>query len=209
MAFRNISPIEVKITPLEKNSSSKAKLMIETSVLQEELSAYQQPKQSPIANLKQQTAATKLSALEKIRKQVKGNVNNGNDTAPTNLPIEAENLQLMWDEFISILKSEKNSAAPNFEMAELSIQDANSFIAFVSNNIQLKFIEQTGQRASQFLREKMHNNLLEFYIVMEENKEIKIPADTPLTSREQFQKMTEQYPLVKELKERLRLELDY
>jgi DNA polymerase-3 subunit gamma/tau len=44
---------------------------------------------------------------------------------------------------------------------------------------------------------------------MVENKEQKIPADSPLTSREQYLKMAEQYPLVKELKERLRLELDY
>lgn len=94
-------------------------------------------------------------------------------------------------------------------MAELRIQDENSFFALVFNNIQFRFIEQEGQKVSQFLREKLHNNLLQFFIVMEENKEMKVPADSPLTSREQFLKMAEQYPLVKELKDRLRLELDY
>jgi DNA polymerase-3 subunit gamma/tau len=44
---------------------------------------------------------------------------------------------------------------------------------------------------------------------MEENKEEKIIVGAPLTSREQFLKMTERYPLVKELKDKLRLELDY
>jgi len=91
----------------------------------------------------------------------------------------------------------------------LRMQDSNSFTALVSNNIQFRFIEQNGQKASQFLREKLHNSQLEFFIVMEENKEEKIPVGTPLTSREQFLKMTEKYPLVKELKDRLRLELDY
>ena len=117
--------------------------------------------------------------------------------------------KLAWNEYVQKLKSEKNPAGTNFDMAELKIQDANSFIAIVTNNIQLRFIEQGGQKASQFLREKLHNNLLQFFIVMEENKEEKIPVGTPLTSREQFLKMTERYPLVKELKDKLRLELDY
>ena len=209
LAFRNILPIEIKSTPSGNIPAKEAKLTIDSSLVQEELPPYKQTSQPEPANTKPQSTTTRLSALDKIRKQVKGNGSNGNGVTATNHPIELEKLQAMWNEFASILKTEKNSAAPNFEMAELKIQDANSFIALVSNNIQLRFIEQNGQRASQFLREKMHNTLLEFYIVMEENKEIKVPADTPLTSREQFQKMTEQYPLVKELKDRLRLELDY
>ena len=61
---------------------------------------------------------------------------------------------------------------------------------------------------SQFLREKLQNNQLQFLIVMQENKEAK-NTEISLTVREQYQKMIEQYPLVKELKDRLRLELDY
>ncbi|HLF46017.1 MAG TPA: hypothetical protein VI548_06310, partial [Chitinophagaceae bacterium] len=122
---------------------------------------------------------------------------------------ELESLQQAWDDYVKKLKEEKSPAATNFEMAELSIQDENSFIALVSNNIQLRFIEQNGQKVSQYLREKLQNNLLQFYIVMVENKDYKIPVNTPLTSREQFLKLTEQYPLVKELKDKLRLELDY
>jgi DNA polymerase-3 subunit gamma/tau len=34
-------------------------------------------------------------------------------------------------------------------------------------------------------------------------------VDRPLNKREQFLQIVEQYPLVKELKDRLRLELDY
>ena len=191
-----------------------ARLVIETSVVKEEPVNYQsssEPQTSPKESLwtNNKPPATKLSALDKIRKQVKGNGNNGNGNETINTPLDTESLQAAWNEYVQRLKSEKNPAGTNFEMAELKIQDANSFIAIVTNNIQLRFIEQGGQKASQFLREKLHNNLLEFFIVMEENKEEKIPAGTPLTSREQFLKMTERYPLVKELKDRLRLELDY
>jgi len=233
LAFKNITPIEVRSTKNEVRNENKvavksgSKLIIETSLLQEEEFQYK-PQQPVFADLsneamakleasagkpatsnQHQATSTKLSALDKIRKQVKGNNTNGNGKGPQNKSLENESLQAAWDEYVTQLKEAKSPAATNFEMAELSIQDENSFIALVSNNIQLRFIEQNGQKASQFLRERLQNNLLQFYIVMVENKEQKIPADTPLTSREQFLKMAEQYPLVKELKERLRLELDY
>ena len=222
LAFRTaaIKPLKVESQKSEVRSrqsgvssqQSEAKLVIETSLVKEAAENYKSsepqtsPKESLGTNLKPQT---KLSALDKIRKQVKGNGNNGNGNETINAPLDLESLQAAWNEYVQKLKSEKNPAGTNFDMAELKIQDANSFIAIVTNNIQLRFIEQGGQKASQFLREKLHNNLLQFFIVMEENKEEKIPVGTPLTSREQFLKMTERYPLVKELKDRLRLELDY
>jgi DNA polymerase-3 subunit gamma/tau len=215
LAFRTaaIKPLKVETnkttdpgpqTTVKKQSE--AKLVIETSLVKEDASNYKTEPEPQTQNSKSQT---KLSALDKIRKQVKGNGNNGNGNSGADTPLELETLQAAWNEYVQKLKSEKNPAGTNFEMAELKIQDANSFIAIVTNNIQLRFIEQGGQKASQFLREKLHNNLLTFFIVMEENKEEKIPVGTPLTSREQFLKMTERYPLVKELKDRLRLELDY
>jgi DNA polymerase-3 subunit gamma/tau len=215
LAFRTaaIKPLKAESQKSEVKSQesgvgsqlSDAKLVIETSLVNEAPENYKssEPRTS---NLKPQT--TKLSALDKIRKQVKGNGNSGNGNE-INTALDLESLQAAWNEYVQKLKSEKNPAGTNFDMAELKIQDANSFIAIVTNNIQLRFIEQGGQKASQFLREKLHNNLLQFFIVMEENKEEKIIVGAPLTSREQFLKMTDRYPLVKELKDKLRLELDY
>ncbi|HEV8273847.1 MAG TPA: DNA polymerase III subunit gamma/tau [Chitinophagaceae bacterium] len=207
LAFRTaaIKPLKIESQKLKVKSEEKeAKLVIDTSVVKEENANYNAEPQT--SNQKPQT--TKLSALDKIRKQVKGNGNNGNGNE-INTALDLESLQAAWNEYVQKLKNEKNPAGTNFDMAELKIQDANSFIAIVTNNIQLRFIEQGGQKASQFLREKLHNNLLQFFIVMEENKEEKIIVGAPLTSREQFLKMTERYPLVKELKDKLRLELDY
>jgi DNA polymerase-3 subunit gamma/tau len=220
LAFRTnaIRPLraESRLSSAQKSQAAKdqdgAKLVIDTSVVKEDRSNYEAEPETPVPlaiGTKSPAQNTKLSALDKIRKQVKGNGSNGNGQDAVNKPLEIEVLQAAWMEYAQKLKSEKNPAGTNFEMAELKIQDANSFIAIVTNNIQLRFIEQGGQKASQFLREKLHNTLLEFFIVMEENKEEKIPVGTPLSSREQFLKMAEKYPLVKELKDRLRLELDY
>jgi DNA polymerase-3 subunit gamma/tau len=212
VAFRNIIPVEMRSpgSGVRNFNTNEAKLIIETppaSLVTEP----EQPATGTISKEKppaeQLLKDTKLSALDKIRKQVKGNGSNGSGN--TNTPIQPDALQKAWNEYAAKLKEEKNPAAPNFEMAVLRLQDANSFIALVSNNIQFRFIEQQGLIAAQFLKEKLHNNLLQFFIVMEENKETKLVGEIPLTAREQFQKMTEKYPLVKELKDRLRLELDY
>ena len=211
VAFRKIEPIEISRSPAVRSHEDKAKLLIETQV-EEESFAYKKEDGKAPATGKQPTTsnqppAPKLAALDKIRNQVRGNgnVENGNVAKP----ILLEELQQVWNEYASQLKKEKNPAGQNFEMAELRVQDANSFIALVGNNIQLRFIEQQGLKVSQFLREKLCNSQLQFYIVMQENTGSNSSADAPLTSREQFQKMVEQYPLIKELKDRLRLELDY
>ena len=196
--------------PAIGSTHREAKLIIETSTVSgPDAGQNKQPADQQVTGDQQPATNTRLSALDKIRKQVKGNGNNGHGNGAPNKPLEIQSLKTAWNEYVEKLKSEKNPASTNFEMAELKIQDANSFIAIVTNNIQLRFIEQSGQKASQFLREKLHNSLLEFFIVMEENKDEKIPAGTPLSSREQFLKIAEKYPLVKELKDKLRLELDY
>jgi DNA polymerase-3 subunit gamma/tau len=236
LAFRKIEPIEVNRESKVRSQEDKVKLLIETSV-QERSSDYekeqgtrdkaqvtdnaqlasgnqqletsdQQPASSnlPTGQAGKQSAP-KLAALDKIRSQVRGNGNGENGNVAK--AIELEELQQAWTEYAARLKKEKNPAGQNLEMAELRVQDANSFIALVSNNIQLRFIEQQGLKVSQFLREKLCNSQLQFYIVMQENTGSSSLTETPLTSREQFQKMVEQYPLIKELKDRLRLELDY
>jgi DNA polymerase-3 subunit gamma/tau len=238
VAFRQIIPIEVGSRESGVGSRKpESKLIIETSVeekllITEENSNYkgratsnQQPsaaeglpKAQPVTSSQQSTFAeasagkptsAKLSALDKIRKQVKGNGNGDNGNGQPNKPLQLEELQQAWNEYAAQLKKEKNAAWQNFDMAVLTIQDNNNFIAIVTNNLQLRFIEQQGLKVSQFLRQNLSNNQIQFLIVMQENKEEKETGSTPLTAREQYQKMVEQYPLVKELKERLRLELDY
>ena len=209
IAFRNIEPIEISLETKVRSSESRAKLIVESiseekTILKEEPELYDK---SNAANDKSEIGNTKLAALDKIRKQVRGNADNA--TGVLAKPIQQEELQLAWNEYAAKLKQEKNPAGQNFEMAELRVQDDNSFIALVSNNIQLRFIEQQGLKASQFLREKLQNQLIQFYIVMQENTQANSSLETPLTAREQFQKMVEQYPLIKDLKDQLRLELDY
>lgn len=149
----------------------------------------------------------RLSALDKIRKQYTGNGNNANEKV--NLPLEVESLQKAWEEYILQLKADRNPAAQPFSLATLRIRDVNSFEAVTANNIEQKFIEAERNALFHFLQQRLQNKLLQFTVTVEERTDDKAPVEVTLTSKEQFMKMVEQYPVIRELKERLRLELDY
>ncbi len=160
-----------------------------------------------IAANNRQAATGKISALDKIRKQYQGNgpAVNGN----TNHSLKEEDVRIAWNEYIQKLRDTKNPAVQSFELAELRIRDENSFEAVTANNLEQKFIEQERNRLFAFLQERLNNRLLQFAVIIEDKPELRPKVEAPLSSRDQLQKMMEQYPLVKELKDKLKLDLDY
>lgn len=209
VAFRNITPVEVRSSEFGVRSQpGEAKLIVETPV--------NTPKTVPNTNTTSPVTSEttskpvgkgSLSALDKIRKQYKGNGNNANGN--TNHPLDEETLRKAWDGYIVQLKASKNPAAQPFELAMLRIKDENSFEAVTANNIEQKFIEQERNKLFQYLQQEVKNKLLQFNVVVEEKLQERPKVEIGLTAKEQFQKMIEQYPLVKELRDRLRLDLDY
>ncbi|MES1222959.1 MAG: DNA polymerase III subunit gamma/tau, partial [Bacteroidota bacterium] len=219
VAFRQIAPIEVK-TKISGTISKKqdAKLIIQTPVeerlvFNELVSEYKHPKNlQATQEVKSQApnpiaTGSKLSALSKIREQFKPT--NSSSNANEIQPLNDESLLRAWKKFVAQLKEAKNSAAQSFDLALLRIKDENSFDAVTANNLEQKFIEKERLHASSFLQQELNNRSIQFTIIIEEKTENREPLEKTLTSREQFQKMAEQYPLVKELKERLKLDLDY
>jgi DNA polymerase-3 subunit gamma/tau len=164
--------------------------------------------EKPLERLTKKSAGdNKLSALDKIRKQYKSNGNSGQEQ--TSVPLKQEELKQVWDAYVQKLKDTRNPAAQPFELALLEIKDENSFEVITTNNIEQKFIEQERNHLFAFLQQQLNNRLLQFTVIVRGNTDQQPKLDIPLSSREQFQKMMEQYPLVKELKDRLKLELDY
>ncbi|MGZ8545068.1 MAG: DNA polymerase III subunit gamma/tau, partial [Flavisolibacter sp.] len=152
------------------------------------------------------TGKVKLGSLDTLRQKIKEE----NCTEEVqDVPLEIESLKVAWNLYIEELKIKKNPAWQSFEVAELVIRDSNHFEAIVNNNINQKFLDFERGKVSEFLQQKLCNKQLQFGITLVEGQQERTHVDIPLSSREQYQKIIEQYPLVKELKDRLRLELDY
>ena len=206
MAFRSINPfVPVTSTNISGNTENRAKLVVEipaASSVQEPATSYHQPETS------NQLPATgkKLTALNKIRQQYQHNGNNG---TAANHPLQSDELQKAWADYVVKLKEAKNPAAQPFELAVLRIKDENSFEAITANSIEKQFIEQDRNKLFVYLRERLQNRLLQFSVTVEEKAENRPVIEIPLSSSEQYNKMVELYPLVKELKDKLNLTLDY
>ncbi len=147
----------------------------------------------------------KISTLEKIKQQF-----TTDEAGKENEPLQDESLKKAWATFVQKLKDEKNAAAQSFEMAQLKIMDENTFYIYTYSVIEHRFIDNCKNEVSQFLQKELNKNVLNIYIVRDENKsrEVSSSEPAPLTAVQQYQKLIEKYPRIKELKEKLKLELD-
>lgn len=149
----------------------------------------------------------RLSGLEKIRQQFK---TNGGETAKASDNfLDTATLITAWARYSDKLRAERSPALQPFEAARLRICDNNSFEVVTANNIEQKFIEQERNSLFQFLQAQLRVSGLKFIVLVEEQTGDQPPAEAMLSSKEQFQELVKQYPLVQQLKDRLRLELDY
>ncbi|MFT3904247.1 MAG: DNA polymerase III subunit gamma/tau [Niabella sp.] len=209
--FRQIRPIAVSAAPpatapAPVQPEPKATLVIEEPV--KKTVAPSQPI-APQASVPAQQTTTpkerqKIGSLEKLRQKF-------NNIAPKqeNLPLEQEALEAAWREYIALLKEAKDPAANSFEFARLKVFDANAFYYYSSNAIEFRFIESGKNAACEFLQKKLQNSQLMMYGVLEVNQAVsEEPAVKPMTIMEVYQKMVEKYPLIKELKDKLKLEIN-
>ncbi len=146
----------------------------------------------------------KLSSLEKLRKQFK-------EIAPAqeDKPLEETSLLEAWKQFSQLLKDNRNPAAQSFELATLQITDANTFHVFSSNPLENRFVEITKNDAAAFLKTALQNTQIQLFTAIKPNQQTIIATETnkPLSTVEQYQNMISKYPLVLQLKEKLKLEL--
>lgn len=211
VSFRNIPAMELVRRPAEQAAKQAAdqpatgggaRLMVESGVTG--------PGQNAPAAAGQGTtpAAATLGSLSKIRQQFSSRL--PNDDAANSRPLEPEALHRAWQQYADHLRENRNPAVQSLELATLRITTASTFEVVTNNNLEQKFVEQEKRNLSDHLQKWFANKTISFTVIIEERETAKEePSDRPLNKREQFLQIVEQYPLVKELKDRLRLELDY
>lgn len=190
-------------------SPDAARLIVETPT-ENELAYFEDNAQADIKaiTLPARTPSTtpKVGKLQNIRDKI-ANKSAGDGQAI--IPLTQENLQEAWKVFTDQLKERKNPAAQSFEMATLEIVDEGKFEVVTNNNLEQRFIEQEKRQLCEYLQQLFCNKTLTLSIKIKDNPDVFKPDEKHLSKRDQYQKIIEQYPMVKELKDRLRMELDY
>ncbi|MDQ6901858.1 MAG: DNA polymerase III subunit gamma/tau [Bacteroidota bacterium] len=181
-----------------------AKLMIEQ---QKSVGAKPSIDHTAVVTIKPLIKTKKLSTLEKIREQVAlENKLNGNEVKELN----EEELYVAWGLYIEQLrKSNNHSGVSNFKTAKLNIIDNNCIEIITENNIQQKFVETERAALIEHLQTHFNNRFLTYRVIIVENENNIVVAEKHLSTKEQYLRIIEEYPLVKELKDRLGLQLDY
>lgn len=152
-------------------------------------------------------SAGKKSFLETLRDQHL--TNRVSENKKDVIPVTAENLEEHLNCFKEKLKQQsKHSVVTVFNNAKLQVVNEQHFSISVFASLEQKFIEQEKTTLLEYLKDCFHNRNISFTVLVKEQMK-GATAEPALTTREKYQKVIEQYPMVKELKDRLKLELDY
>ncbi len=202
LSFKNIPFVEWKPVSARpddgKKVSEKPVLIIEQE---------KEKKPEIIQPVKEETTASKptsFGSLNSIRKKVSAL----RQTDAGSKELTTETAQEAWNLFIVKLEERKNhSAVTNFRMCELVIQVEHCIEIIVQTAFHQKFIEAERSELVDHLQSFFNNKFLIYQFRIVEKELAPVDESKPLNRKQQFQKLVEKYPKVKDLKDRLRLDL--
>jgi DNA polymerase-3 subunit gamma/tau len=159
---------------------------------------------APVTVPKASTVKPSLGSLSKIRQQIAGQ----HSTQQQSLTLNEENLQQAWQAYVEKLIAEKNhSAVTNFNFAKLQVTGESTFDIITDNNIQYKFIEAERAKLIDHIQGYFRNKQLKYQIIIEEKPLDPTIIKTSISAKELYQKLAAQYPHIRELKEKLNLDI--
>mgnify|MGYP000193209013 CR=1 FL=1 len=124
--------------------------------------------------------------------------------------LNLEKLRACWDAYGATLEAQqKHSASGTFKMAVLEIENDIHFTVRVPGLTAQKFVEQERMMLIDQIFATFNNRSIKFSIIVDATEKEDVPIHMRLNSKQKFERISEQYPLLKELKEKLKLEIDY
>jgi DNA polymerase-3 subunit gamma/tau len=126
------------------------------------------------------------------------------------ISLNMETLQACWNDYaVKMEKELKHSVAGTFRIATLQIEDPTHFTITVPALTAQKFVEQERMRLMETIWERFQNRAIQFSILVDAGEKEDVPLHLKLNSKQKFEHIGKQYPLVQELKERLNLEVNF
>ncbi|MDO9157645.1 DNA polymerase III subunit gamma/tau [Sediminibacterium sp.] len=160
---------------------------------------------APVGTIK---TGPKKSLLEALKEKAGSNYDI--EEVKEAMPLTEESLRAFWDAYIVQLEQQlKHSAVGTFRIASLEIESDIHFTVRVSAVTAQKFIESEKMVLIDQLQTQFNNRAINFTILVEEGEREDVPLHMRLNSKQKFERIAEQYPLVRELRDKLRLEIDY
>ena len=126
------------------------------------------------------------------------------------IPLEMDTLNKCWEDYTAyLLDALKHSSAGTFKLSILEILDPLHFTVTVSALTAQKFVEQERMNLLEKIWETFNNRAIQFSILVDAGEKEDVPLHLRLNSKQKFERIAEQYPLVQDFKTRLNLEILY
>lgn len=148
-----------------------------------------------------------LGALKKIRDQIQ----NRKQEKSIVLSLSDEKLNEAWSLYLEKLAANNQvTSHSNLKQAKLGIQDETNFEVKAESKIQLQFIEGERLGMTLHLQEFFNNNKIQYKVVLDVTAEnMEKPTEQLMSRKDQYLKMAELYPIIKNMRDQLNLDLDY
>jgi DNA polymerase-3 subunit gamma/tau len=165
------------------------------------------PLNQPISNAQNEAPTGGLGALKKIRDQIQ----NRKQEKSIVFSLSDEKLNEAWNIYLEKLAANNQvTSHSNLKQAKLSIQDDTNFEVKAESKIQQQFIEGERLGMTLHLQEFFNNNKIQYKVVLDVSAEnTEIPAEQLMSRKDQYLKMVEMYPIIKNMRDQLNLDLDY
>ncbi|MEO6838903.1 MAG: DNA polymerase III subunit gamma/tau, partial [Ginsengibacter sp.] len=230
VSFKTLTPIgyKIKTEPVSTISSSKIKKTASTLnnilgnpgnenaklIIEKEVSKSKIPisidipsavDHTFVARTVPQTKFSKLNTLEKIREKVAKENKNNNV-----IELNEEELYIAWGQYIEKLPdNNKKHIVSSFKSAVLRIIDENCIEITNQTTLQKTFIDGERGELITHLQSHFNNRSINYQLVIDNSENENMPKEEHLSTKQQYLKIIEEYPLVKELKDQLGMQLDY
>ncbi len=124
------------------------------------------------------------------------------------VPLAMELLKKCWDEYAVYLEANaKHASSGTFKVAQLNIIDDIHFTVTVGALTAQKFVEIERMNFLEKIWDAFQNRAIQFDILVEAGEQEDVPLHMRLNSKQKYDRIAEQYPLVRELKTRCNLEV--
>ncbi len=153
-----------------------------------------------------ETAGRGLAALRRQRQQ--GVPQESREAPPR--PVTEPDLMKAWTSLLENLRRNNGNPAvlSNLSDARPQVNDDQTVGILTASEFQKKFVESQRAVIIEHLQQWFNNRTLTYRVLVDEKTKNTPAPEQTLTRRQQYQKIAEAYPLVRELKERLKLELE-
>jgi DNA polymerase-3 subunit gamma/tau len=192
---------QVAVPSVQSHASShSAKLEIATEIIQQKTTA---PAKAEVVEEKPKEAG----ALRKIREQILHR-----KLEPlASKPLTEASLTEAWNIYLSkLLDNNQVTSQHNLRTALITVINDTQFDVFVTSKIQLQFIESERTPLLIHVQKFLNNPKIQLKITLDpEASKEPVQTEQTLSQRDQYLRMIELYPLVKEMRDGLNLDLDH